>query len=104
MKPGQQQRVALARAVVFEPDVLLLDEPLSNLDAKLRDYMRFELRVMQKRVGTTTIYVTHDQEEALTLSDRLIVMNEGNIEQIGTPLDVYLSPASRFVADFIGKT
>ncbi len=101
---GQQQRVALARAVVFEPDVLLLDEPLSNLDAKLRDYMRFELRAMQKRVGTTTIYVTHDQEEALTLSDRLIVMNEGNIEQIGTPLDVYLSPASRFVADFIGKT
>lgn len=101
---GQQQRVALARAVAFEPDVLLLDEPLSNLDAKLRDYMRFELRAMQKRVGTTTIYVTHDQEEALTLSDRLIVMNGGDIEQVGTPLDVYLSPASRFVADFIGKT
>jgi len=101
---GQQQRVALARAVAFEPDVLLLDEPLSNLDAKLRDYMRFELRAMQKRLGTTAIYVTHDQEEALTLSDRLIVMNGGSIEQIGTPLDVYLSPASRFVADFIGKT
>ena len=100
---GQQQRVALARALIFEPALLLLDEPLSNLDAKLREQMRFELRIMQKRVGLTAIYVTHDQEEALTLSDRLVVMNEGEIEQIGTPADIYEHPATRFVAQFIGK-
>jgi spermidine/putrescine transport system ATP-binding protein len=100
---GQQQRVALARALVFEPALLLLDEPLSNLDAKLREQMRFELRIMQQRVGLTAVYVTHDQEEALTLSDRLVVMNHGEIEQIGTPTDVYEHPATRFVAQFIGK-
>jgi iron(III) transport system ATP-binding protein len=100
---GQQQRVALARALVFEPALLLLDEPLSNLDAKLREQMRFELRIMQQRVGLTAVYVTHDQEEALTLSDRLVVMNHGEIEQIGTPIDVYEHPATRFVAQFIGK-
>jgi ABC-type Fe3+/spermidine/putrescine transport system ATPase subunit len=100
---GQQQRVALARALVFEPALLLLDEPLSNLDAKLREQMRFELRIMQQRVGLTAVYVTHDQEEALTLSDRLIVMNHGEIEQIGTPTEVYEYPATRFVAQFIGK-
>jgi iron(III) transport system ATP-binding protein len=100
---GQQQRVAFARALVFQPELLLLDEPLSNLDAKLREHMRFELRIMQKRLGLTAIYVTHDQEEALTLSDRLVVMKGGNIEQIGTPEDVYERPATRFVAQFIGK-
>jgi iron(III) transport system ATP-binding protein len=100
---GQQQRVALARALVFEPQVLLLDEPLSNLDAKLREHMRFELRVMQSRVGVTALYVTHDQEEALTLSDRIVVMNEGRIEQAGTPREIYEQPATRFVAEFIGK-
>lgn len=100
---GQQQRVALARALVFEPDLLLLDEPLSNLDAKLREHMRFELKTMQRRVGLTALYVTHDQEEALTLSDRLVVMNKGLIEQIGTPQEVYQRPATRFVAEFIGK-
>jgi ABC-type Fe3+/spermidine/putrescine transport system ATPase subunit len=100
---GQQQRVALARSLVFEPRLLLLDEPLSNLDAKLREHMRFELRIMQKRLGVTALYVTHDQEEALTLSDRLIVMNQGVIEQIGTPGEVYERPATRFVAEFMGK-
>ncbi len=100
---GQQQRVALARALVFDPELLLLDEPLSNLDAKLREQMRFELRIMQKRVGLTALYVTHDQEEALTLSDRLVVMNAGVIEQIGTPTEVYELPETRFVAEFIGK-
>ena len=100
---GQQQRVALARALVFEPALLLLDEPLSNLDAKLREQMRFELRIMQQRVGLTAVYVTHDQEEALTLSDSLVVMNHGEIEQIGTPIEVYERPATRFVAQFIGK-
>jgi iron(III) transport system ATP-binding protein len=100
---GQQQRVALARALVFEPALLLLDEPLSNLDAKLREQMRFELRIMQQRIGLTAVYVTHDQEEALTLSDRLVVMNHGEIEQIGTPSEVYERPATRFVAQFIGK-
>ena len=100
---GQQQRVALARALVFEPALLLLDEPLSNLDAKLREQMRFELRIMQQRIGLTAVYVTHDQEEALTLSDHLVVMNHGEIEQIGTPTEVYEHPATRFVAQFIGK-
>ena len=100
---GQQQRVALARSLVFEPQLLLLDEPLSNLDAKLREQMRFELKAMQRRIGITTIYVTHDQEEALALSDRVVVMNSGKVEQDGPPNEIYQSPASLFVADFIGK-
>jgi iron(III) transport system ATP-binding protein len=99
---GQQQRVALARALVIEPDVLLLDEPLSNLDAKLRVEMRTEIRKLQKRVGITTIYVTHDQKEALAVSDRIAVMNRGKIEQIGSPTSIYEQPANQFVADFIG--
>lgn len=99
---GQQQRVALARALVIEPDVLLLDEPLSNLDAKLRVEMRTEIRNLQKRVGITTIYVTHDQKEALAVSDRIAVMNRGKIEQIGTPTSIYEQPSNKFVADFIG--
>ncbi len=100
---GQQQRVALARALVMEPEVLLLDEPLSNLDAKLRERMRFELRDLQKRLGITVIYVTHDQAEAMAMSDRIAVMNAGRIEQIGTPYEIYMHPANKFVADFIGK-
>jgi ABC-type Fe3+/spermidine/putrescine transport system ATPase subunit len=100
---GQQQRVALARALVFEPMILLLDEPLSNLDAKLREQMRIELKGLQKRIGVTTIYVTHDQEEALALSDRIAVMNAGRIEQLGSPSEVYAKPQTRFVVDFIGK-
>jgi spermidine/putrescine ABC transporter ATP-binding subunit len=101
---GQQQRVALARALVVEPRVLLMDEPLSNLDAKLRLKMREELRRLQKRLGITTIYVTHDQEEAMSLSDRIAVMNRGRILQIGTPLEVYSKPANLFVATFIGRS
>jgi len=100
---GQQQRVALARALVMEPKVLLMDEPLSNLDAKLREQMRTEIRRIQKRLGITSVYVTHDQVEAMTLSDQVVVMNEGRIEQTGTPSEVYRRPASRFVADFIGR-
>jgi spermidine/putrescine ABC transporter ATP-binding subunit len=99
---GQQQRVALARAIVTEPTVLLLDEPLSNLDLKLREAMRLELKALQHRLGLTTIYVTHDQSEALVMSDRIVVMNRGRVEQIGTPLDIYEHPATPFVADFIG--
>ncbi|MCY6370038.1 ABC transporter ATP-binding protein [Clostridium ganghwense] len=99
---GQQQRVALARALVMEPGVLLFDEPLSNLDAKLRVYMRTEIRKIQKKVGITAIYVTHDQSEAMSLSDRIIIMNRGIIEQVGTPKEVYYTPKSEFVADFIG--
>ncbi len=101
---GQQQRVALARALVVEPKVLLLDEPLSNLDAKLRVEMRDELKALQRRLGITTIYVTHDQEEAMTLSDRLAVMNAGKIYQVGTPMEVYYRPKSLFVAEFVGKS
>lgn len=101
---GQQQRVALARALVTEPAVMLFDEPLSNLDAKLRTSMRNEIRRIQKSVGTTSIYVTHDQTEAMALSDRIIVMNKGIIEQIGTPAEIYFKPASKFVADFIGRS
>ena len=97
---GQQQRVALARALVMRPDVLLLDEPLSNLDAKLRHEMRVEIRLLQERYGLTTIFVTHDQEEALTMSDRIMVMNKGVICQSGTPKEVFERPRSRFVADF----
>ena len=100
---GQQQRVALARAIVTRPKVLLMDEPLSNLDARLRDQMRFELRKITKSVGVTTLYVTHDQAEALSLGDRICVMSEGEILQDGPPQDVYARPASRFVAEFVGE-
>jgi len=100
---GQQQRVALARAIAFSPTVVLFDEPLSNLDAKLRAEMRVELRELQRRLGITSVYVTHDQEEALAISDRVIVMNVGVIEQIGTPEAIYNRPTSRFVADFVGS-
>jgi ABC-type Fe3+/spermidine/putrescine transport system ATPase subunit len=101
---GQQQRLALARALVMEPPVLLLDEPLSNLDAKLRDAMRFELKRLQRDLGITTIYVTHDQIEALALSDVIAVLNGGIVEQVGPPQEIYNSPNSRFVADFIGTS
>lgn len=100
---GQQQRVALARALVMEPKVLLMDEPLSNLDAKLRDQMRTEIRRIQQQLGITSIYVTHDQTEAMTMSDRVVVMNVGEVAQVGPPLDIYRKPNSRFVADFIGR-
>ncbi len=100
---GQQQRVALARAVVIEPSVLLFDEPLSNLDAKLRESMRDELRALQKRLGITSLYVTHDQSEAMAISDRVVVMRDGNIMQEGTPMEIYEQPNCRFVANFIGK-
>jgi ABC-type Fe3+/spermidine/putrescine transport system ATPase subunit len=99
---GQQQRVGLARALVYRPKVLLLDEPLSNLDAKLREEMRFEIRDLIDRLGITAVYVTHDQAEALALSDRVAVMHRGRIEQVGMPDEIYDRPASRFVADFIG--
>jgi iron(III) transport system ATP-binding protein len=99
---GQQQRVALARALVLNPQILLLDEPLSNLDAKIRVQVRAEIRKLQKELGITTIYVTHDQEEALTLSDRIAVMNQGRVFQVGPPKTLYERPANRFVADFIG--
>ncbi len=99
---GQQQRVALARAIVLEPDILCLDEPLSNLDAKLRIELRRELKRLQKELGITTLYVTHDQEEALTLSDRIAVFNNGYIEQVGTPYEIYNHSKSEFVCDFIG--
>jgi len=101
---GQQQRLALARALVMEPQLLLLDEPLSNLDAKLRERMRFELKRMQRDLGLTTIYVTHDQSEALALSHEIAVMNEGRIVQIGSPRDIYERPRNKFVADFVGNT
>ncbi len=100
---GQQQRVALARAIAFSPSVLLFDEPLSNLDAKLRAEMRVELRALQHRLGVTSLYVTHDQEEALAISDRVIVMKSGSLEQVGTPEDIYNRPKTRFVADFVGS-
>jgi len=99
---GQQQRVALARALVGEPTVLLLDEPLSNLDAKLRNQMRWELKELQRRLGTTTLYVTHDQVEALAISDEIALMNRGRIVQLGTPREIYSSPVNEFAADFIG--
>ena len=101
---GQQQRVALARALVYEPEVLLLDEPFSNLDAKLRDQMRVEVKVLQHRLGITVIFVTHDQVEALSLSDRIAVMNLGEVQQVGKPELLYESPANPFVRDFLGKT
>jgi len=99
---GQQQRVALARALVLNPKILLLDEPLSNLDAKVRVQVRQEIRKLQKSLGITTVYVTHDQEEALTLSDRIAVFNQGRVFQVGTPRSLYQRPGNRFVADFIG--
>ncbi|MPY75794.1 MAG: ATP-binding cassette domain-containing protein [Alphaproteobacteria bacterium] len=99
---GQQQRVALARSLVVEPEILLLDEPLSNLDAKLREHMRHELKQLQRRTGITFVYVTHDQTEALALSDRIAVMHAGRLQQYGTPYEVYAKPANRLVADFMG--
>ena len=101
---GQQQRVAIARAIVNEPQVLLLDEPLSALDAKMRKDMQMELREMHERLGITFIFVTHDQEEALTLSDTVVVMNDGVVQQVGTPQDIYNEPLNPFVADFIGES
>jgi iron(III) transport system ATP-binding protein len=100
---GQQQRVALARCIVMQPQVLLFDEPLSNLDAKLRDQMRVEIRELQQRVGITSVYVTHDQVEAMSISDEIVVMNGGAVEQVGTPETIYARPANRFIADFVGK-
>ena len=101
---GQRQRVALARALVIRPSVLLLDEPLSNLDAKLREEMQFELREIQRKVGTTTIMVTHDQAEAMSISDRVVVMEAGKITQVGTPHEVYEHPGNQFISTFVGKT
>ena len=100
---GEQQRVALARVLVLRPSLLLMDEPLSNLDAKLRIHMRSEIRRIQQELSLTCLYVTHDQKEALTMSDRIMVMNRGRIEQVGTPMEIYADPASAFVADFIGQ-
>jgi putative spermidine/putrescine transport system ATP-binding protein len=100
---GQQQRVALARALVVEPPVLLCDEPLGALDRKLRQQMQFELKELQKRLGVTLVFVTHDQEEALAMSDRIAVMNRGKVEQVGAPTEIYERPRTRFVADFIGE-
>ena len=100
---GQQQRVALARALVAEPELLLLDEPLSNLDAKLRESMRFEIKRLQEKLGITVVYVTHDQTEAMAMSDRIFVINRGEVQQTGTPEEIYNHPANPFVADFLGK-
>lgn len=100
---GQQQRVALARALVARPQLLLLDEPLSNLDAKLRESMRFEIKEIQSKLGITVVYVTHDQTEAMAMSDRIILINRGEVQQIGSPEDIYNHPANQFVADFLGK-
>src|SRR5262249_43424375 len=99
---GQQQRVALARALAIKPQVLLLDEPLSALDAKIRVALRNEIRAIQRELGITTIYVTHDQEEALSISDRIVVMSEGRVEQVGAPFEIYNFPRTTFVASFVG--
>jgi putative spermidine/putrescine transport system ATP-binding protein len=101
---GQQQRVAFARAIVFEPPVLLMDEPLGALDLKLREALQFEIKEIQHQLGCTVVYVTHDQREALAMSDRIVVLRDGRIEQIGTPMEMYDRPSSRFVAQFIGQT
>ncbi|NPA48072.1 MAG: ABC transporter ATP-binding protein [Thermococci archaeon] len=101
---GQQQRVALARALVTEPEVLLLDEPLSNLDAKIREHLRLRIREIQRELGITAVYVTHDQEEAMAISDRIAVMNVGRIEQVGRPVEVYYNPKNDFVANFLGRS
>jgi iron(III) transport system ATP-binding protein len=101
---GQQQRVALARSLVFEPQILLLDEPFSNLDARLREQMRAEVRILQRRLGITVVFVTHDQVEALSLSDRIVVMKAGRVEQIGTPRELYERPGTPAVRDFLGRT
>jgi iron(III) transport system ATP-binding protein len=100
---GQQQRVALGRALVAEPKLLLLDEPLSNLDAKLRESMRYEIKEIQKKLKITVVYVTHDQVEAMTMSDRVFIINRGVIQQVGSPIEIYRSPANQFIADFVGK-
>ncbi len=100
---GQQQRVALGRALVAEPNLLLLDEPLSNLDAKLRESMRFEIKAIQRKLGISVVYVTHDQVEAMTMSDKVIVINDGIIQQVGPPMEIYRKPANQFVAAFVGK-
>ena len=100
---GQQQRVALGRALVAEPKLLLLDEPLSNLDAKLRESMRFEIKDIQKKLGITVVYVTHDQVEAMTMSDRVFLINNGVVQQVGSPLEIYRNPVNQFVANFVGK-
>ena len=100
---GQQQRVALARALVMNPKLLLLDEPLSNLDAKLREGMRYEIKEIQRELGITVVYVTHDQTEAMAMSDRIVVINRGVIQQVGTPQEIYRTPANQFVADFVGR-
>ena len=104
MSGGQQQRVAVARALVMNPEVLLLDEPLSNLDAKLRENVRVELRQIQQKMGLSTIYVTHDQSEALSMSDAIVVLKDGIVHQVGTPQEIYFEPKTAFVADFIGTT
>ena len=104
MSGGQRQRVAIARAIVNDPEVILLDEPLSALDFKLRTEMQYELRDLQQRLGKTFIFVTHDQEEALAMSDEIFVINKGEIQQSGTPIDIYDEPINRFVADFIGES
>src|SRR5207302_7124858 len=100
---GQRQRVAMGRAIVRDPQVFLFDEPLSNLDAKLRVQMRVEIKALHQRLRTTSVYVTHDQVEAMTMADRIVVMHDGRVEQIGTPLDLYDNPANLFVAGFIGS-
>ena len=104
MSGGQKQKIAIARAIVNEPEILLLDESLSALDLKLRTEMQYELREIQSRLGITFIFVTHDQEEALALSDYIFVMKDGKIQQFGTPIDIYDEPVNRFVADFIGES
>jgi len=100
---GEQQRVALGRAIVRRPRVFLMDEPLSNLDANRRTHLRTELKALQRRLGTTTLYVTHDQDEAMSLADRIAIMNEGQLQQVASPIDLYQRPANRFVAEFIGS-